>query len=74
MEPTPSEATPELVRRMAEYAALPLAPGREVTVASILSAWLPDANALSAKMSAAAYQAVVPATVFTHPDAQDPEA
>lgn len=57
------------VRNLAGVAALPLAPGRAEVVASLLAAWLPDANALSRKMSAPEHQDLVPATVFTHPAA-----
>jgi hypothetical protein len=62
-----------LVRDLAAYAALPLAPAREAGVAGILQAWVPEANALSAKMSQAQYQTLVPATVFIHQPAGDEE-
>jgi hypothetical protein len=71
MEVTDQVVTPDLVRSLANHAALPLAAGRESAVASVLGAWLPDANALSAKMSEPGCQTLVPATVFVHPDAQD---
>ncbi len=74
MKVTEAAVTPDLVRTLANYAALPLAPGREGAAVAVLDAWLRDANALSAKMSDPAYQALVPATVFAHPDAQDTEA
>ena len=54
------------VRLLARYAALPLAPERELIVAAILDAWLPAADELSRKMSAGAHQALLPITVLTH--------
>ena len=54
------------VRGLARYAALPLAPEREAIVAGILDAWIPAADELSRKMSAAAYQALLPITVVVH--------
>jgi hypothetical protein len=61
------------VAMLAAHAALPLDPRRIAAVAAILSAWLPDANALSRKMSAPEYRALMPATIFAHaPDASDP--
>jgi hypothetical protein len=63
-----------LVRDLAAYAALPLAAGREAGVAGILQAWVPEANALSATMSQARYQTLVPATVFIHQPTGDEEA
>jgi hypothetical protein len=70
----PAGLAPAAVRALAEYADLPLAPGREQAVAAVLGAWLPDVNALSRKMSAPAHQDLVPATIFTHPAADDAEA
>lgn len=55
------------VRLLARCAELPLPAQRETAVATILDAWLPDANALSHKMSAAEHRDLVPATVFNHP-------
>ena len=55
-----------LVRRLTQYADLPLAPERASVVAPILDAWIADAEALSRKMSAAEYQALAPATIFAH--------
>ena len=66
--------TPDLVRRLALYAGLPLGTDREAVIAALLDVWLRDANALSEKMSAAAHQSLVPATVFSHPDAHEGEA
>jgi hypothetical protein len=58
---------------LAAHAALPLGPERIAAVAAILSAWLPDAHALSRKMSAPEYRALMPVTVFAHaPDASEP--
>ena len=57
------------VRLLARCARLPLPADREAAVATILDAWLPDANALSEKMSMPAHRDLVPATVFTHPGA-----
>jgi hypothetical protein len=69
----PSNLT-ELVSNLAAYAALPLEPSRQANVAAILSVWIPNANALSTKMSAAQYQSLVPATLFTHPATPEAEA
>ena len=72
--PVPStEITLEHVRDLALFAALSLSKEREAAVAAILNAWVPDANALSKKMSAAMYQTLVPATVFAHPGTVDGE-
>ncbi|MDT5081693.1 MAG: hypothetical protein QOJ80_6330 [Mycobacterium sp.] len=57
----------EDVRLLARIAQLPLDPERESRVANLLSAWLPDANALSAKMSAPEFREGLPITLFTHP-------
>lgn len=65
--------TTERVKGLAQFAALPLGAGREAAIAPVLDAWLRDANALSAKMSAHELRDLVPATVFTHPDASDKE-
>lgn len=62
------------VRWLACYAGLPLAPGREPAVAAILDAWVPEANALSRKMSEAAHRDLLPATVFAHPAADADQA
>ena len=62
----PHDTRPARVRSLARYAARPLAPEREVIVASILDAWLPAADELSRKMSAGAHQALLPITVLTH--------
>jgi hypothetical protein len=55
------------LRVLARYAALPLPPERESLVAAILDTWLPAADELSRKMSAATHQSLVPVTVLTHP-------
>lgn len=68
------QITVEKVRDLAVHAGLPLAREREAAVAAILNAWVPDANALSRKMSAAAYLSLGPITVFTHPGAAEAEA
>jgi hypothetical protein len=52
------------VRTLAEAGALPLSVDREREVATVLSQWLPQANALSQKMRHPRYQAIVPITVF----------
>lgn len=54
------------VARLAAHAALPLSPARVTAVEAVLSAWLPDANELSRKMSDPAHQALLPVTTFTH--------
>ena len=64
----------ERVRALATYASLPLPTEREMAVAAILSAWIPDANALSVRMSGGAFQTLVPATVFAHPGTGEGEA
>ena len=69
-----TEITVEHVRELALFTALSLPKEREAAVAVILNAWVPDANALSKKMSAAVYQTLVPATVFAHPGTVDGEA
>ena len=58
----------EDVRLLARIAQLPLDQDRESQVAALLSAWLPDANALSAKMSAQEFREVLPITLFANPD------
>ena len=60
-----------LARTLAELADLPLGPGCEAAVGALLDAWLPAANELSRKMSAAPYQTLLPATVFMHPGLDD---
>lgn len=55
------------VNRLAQYAALPLAQGRAEAAATVLDAWWPAANELSAKMSAAPHRMLAPVTVLTHP-------
>ena len=64
---------PAEVRALASCAELPLAPGREELIAETLDAWVAEANELSRKMSAAEHRELVPATVFTHPEALDGE-
>lgn len=54
------------VRALARYAGLPLQSERESLVAGILDAWAPAADELSRKMSVAAHQNLLPATVLTH--------
>ena len=60
-----------LARVLAELAELPLGAGRDEIVGELLAAWLPPANELSRKMSAAEYTALLPATVFTHAPVED---
>lgn len=60
-------------RALSRYADLPLASGREAALAAILDAWIPDANALSRKMSAPEHRDLVPATMFAHPGLDDGE-
>lgn len=60
------DMTTERVARLAEFADLPLSAERAAVVAVTLGAWLQDANELSARMSAPAHLALLPATVFTH--------
>ena len=61
------------VRLLAECAELPLPLEREARVAAIFDAWLPDANALSAKMSAAEHQELAPVTILAHASAAEHE-
>lgn len=61
--------TSATVRAIAEAADLPLPSEREEMVAAQLGVWLSAANELSRKMSAPELASVLPATVFTHPDA-----
>ena len=56
----------ERARALAQLADLPLAAGRDAIVGELLAAWLPPANELSRKMSAAEHTALLPATVFMH--------
>jgi hypothetical protein len=63
-----------MVRALAAMAELPLAEGRESTIAPILNAWVKDANELSRKMSAAQHWTVTPATIFAHPPLPDGKA
>ena len=60
-----------LARVLAELADLPLGSRRDQIVGGLLAAWLPPANELSRQMSAAAYTALLPATVFTHAPTDD---
>jgi hypothetical protein len=62
------EVTPALVGALAEYAELPLAPGREKVITSTLETWIRDANELSRKMSSAKYWELAPATIFGQPN------
>ena len=55
-----------MVRAIAAMAELPLAQGREQSIAPILDSWVRDANELSRKMSAAKYWALAPAMIFRH--------
>jgi hypothetical protein len=70
----PSTIDPAMVRALAGIAELPLAPGRESTIAPILDAWVRDANELSRKMSAAQHWTLTPATLFVHPQQPDGKA
>lgn len=54
------------VRALASYAGLPLPAQREAGAAAILDAWVPAADELSRKMSAAAHQDLLPVTVLVH--------
>lgn len=73
--PSTSQATTSLfVAALARFADLPLSEPRLTAVCAVLGAWIDDANALSLKMSAPAYQALVPATIFSHPAGSTQEA
>lgn len=65
--------TPHFVTTLARFADLPLAEARCEAVCAVLESWIGDANALSLKMSAPEHQALVPATVFTHPAVSNEE-
>ena len=60
-----------LARALAQLADLPLGAGRDKIVGGLLAEWLPPANELSRKMSAAPHTALMPATVFMHAPTQD---
>ncbi len=55
------------VRTLAAVADLPLSEDRLKGAAELLTAWLPAANDLSRKMSAAEYDGLMPITILTHP-------
>ena len=61
------EVTPAAIGVLAEYAELPLAPGRSAIINPTLEAWIKEANELSRKMSAEKYRDLIPATIFSHP-------
>lgn len=61
------------VRLLAACAGLALPLEREAQVAAVLDAWLLDANALSAKMSAAEHQELAPVTILVHASAAEHE-
>lgn len=63
MQTTPSTGVADTAM-LATHAALPLSTDRLAAVAALLLAWLPDANALSYKMSAPAYRDLMPITVL----------
>lgn len=66
-----TEVSGPTVRALAELAGLPLGEGREALLAPQLSDWLSAANELSRKMSEPEYWTIKPATIFTHPSAQE---
>ncbi|MDL5156085.1 hypothetical protein [Actinomycetospora termitidis] len=59
------------VAAAATLAGLPLDEGRAAAVAALLSAWIPDANALSTRMQAESLRPLMPATVFGQPPAAE---
>ncbi|MBN9733784.1 MULTISPECIES: hypothetical protein [unclassified Pseudonocardia] len=61
------------VAAIAALAGLPLEPSRLAPVAALLSAWIPGANALSARMQSAELDGLMPAVVFTRPGIHDEE-
>lgn len=65
------EVSEAAVRMLADLAGLPLEEGREALLAPQLSDWLTAANELNRKMSAPEYLAIMPATVFTHPNVRE---
>ena len=67
---TVNEAT---VRASAAHAGLPLSEERVAAVTALLRAWLPPANALSARMQVAELAELMPAVIFSNPntDAQE---
>ena len=56
--------TPDDVGAAAALAGLPLDEDRATAVAGLLAAWIPAANALSARMRDESARDVVPATLF----------
>lgn len=62
--PTPNGPVAPDVAALAAAAGLPLSAPRLAAVSAVLTAWLPDANALSRKMSDAAYRDLAPITAF----------
>jgi hypothetical protein len=59
------------VLRLAVSADLPLSEQRATAVAELLSAWLPSAKRLSARMRAEDLRALSPAVAFTQGPADD---
>lgn len=63
--------TTETVSAAAVLAGLPLAEDRAAAVADLLGAWIPAADALSARMQTEALRPLVPTTVFGQPPATE---
>ncbi|GAA4879902.1 hypothetical protein [Actinomycetospora straminea] len=61
--------TTETVAAAAVLAGLPLGEDRAAAVAGLLAAWIPAANALSARMQVEAVRPLMPTTVFGQPPA-----
>ena len=62
------------VQATARLADLPLSDERAAAVAGLLSAWVPPANALSARMRAVDLDRLMPAVVFAQTDVPNEEA
>lgn len=60
----------DVVSALAATARLALQPERAEQLAPQLAAWLTAANELNAKMSEPSHRTLLPATIFTHPEAE----
>lgn len=70
---TGDAVTPLDVAATARLADLPLSEDRMVEVAGLLSAWVPEANALSRRMQAPELDGLMPSVVFTQPGVDNEE-
>jgi hypothetical protein len=65
MTAQPPAVTVEAIAAAARLADLPLTQERAAAVADLLTAWVPAANALNARMRADELRSVAPPTTFT---------